>query len=398
MIPIGRLGQVRPDRLKVLFYQFFPGGGIGRYTHELLEELSGRPDVEVDLACLPSFEWLGKAKYPVWPHLREIGHPVAWRRRLRFLIAQYANPRRLIRHARTTRPDIVHFSNINHLSLPFWWRGLRRLGVKIVATAHDVRRAQGIVHHGFESRQLRFFYRESDALFVHSEAQRSDLIDFSSADPRRVHIVPHGLYDYGAPTAGRDELRRRYALPENKQIALFFGMLRDDKNLDLFLRALVPHRDLVHVFVAGSGQGGRHRAVDFYRNLARELGIETAVTFREGYVPETEVPDLFEAADWVALPYSRNFTSQSGVLNVAARYRRPVLLSKSPTFEETLRACDVGCLVEPDDEPSLARGIQEIQARIAAHHRHQFEEYDLLFGWGENANRTVDVYRALLGR
>jgi glycosyltransferase involved in cell wall biosynthesis len=101
-------------------------------------------------------------------------------------------------------------------------------------------------------------------------------------------------------------------------------------------------------------------------------------------------------SDWVALPYSRTFTSQSGVLNVAAWYRRPVLLSDTPTFRETAEQCDIGCLVEPDNMDAIGEGIGRIVERVEARHIHQFDEYLSRFGWEENIDRTVRVYRDLI--
>src|SRR5262249_52006660 len=163
-----------------------------------------------------------------------------------------------------------------------------------------------------------------------------DLIDFARVDPARIHVVPHGPYDYGPPRATRAALRERLHWPSDKRVALFFGNIRDEKNLDLMLRAMPRFRDRLHLVVAGSANVPGHHVMGYYRNLADSLGVSGSVTFLGGYIPDADVADLFEACDWVAMPYSRTFTSQSGVLNVAMTYRRPVLAARAPTLEETL--------------------------------------------------------------
>ena len=50
------------SKIKVAFYCFFPGGGIGQYTHELLTQLMCLESLTVSLYCPPNFEWLNKAK------------------------------------------------------------------------------------------------------------------------------------------------------------------------------------------------------------------------------------------------------------------------------------------------------------------------------------------------
>lgn len=383
------------SRLKVLFYCCFPGGGIGRYTHELLQRMSGFPGVEVELACLPGFHWRGAAGYPIWPGLREISHPTAWRRRSRFLIGQFANPTRLFRRARDTGADIVHLSNINHLTFD-WWKRLTNAGpFRVVATAHDVRRAKAMLNRGYEDRQLKRFYQRADALFVHSRAQARELRDFAGVRDERIHLVPHGPYDYGRPSAETFELRSRLGLPRDKQIALFFGNIRDEKNLELLIRSWPHFSHDTQLVVAGRGDGGMHRPIGYYKSLVQQLSLSHAVTFLDRYIPDEAVADLFAASDWVALPYSRTFTSQSGVLNVAVCYNRPVVTSRTATINEMLDQYDIGVCVEPDDSAALVAGIESLQARLRTGHQHEFEKYRHEFSWDEAARRTLEVYASL---
>ncbi|MGQ0633590.1 MAG: glycosyltransferase family 4 protein [Planctomycetaceae bacterium] len=383
------------QRVRALFYAFFPGSGIGRYTHELLRELSRRRDVSAELACLPNFHWRDQATYPVWPGLREISHPRAWRRRLRFVLAQVENPRRLIARARATDAAVVHLSNINHLTFPLWNRWLRKGSLRVVATVHDVRRQRGIINLRYEERQLQRFYQQADGLFVHSHSQLVDLTTFADVDPARVHIVPHGPYDYGPASAPPEILRSRLGLPLDRQVALFFGNVRDEKNLDLLLEVLPPFADQVHLVVAGPTDVPGHKGRAHYRGRVESLGLTDAVTFIDGYIPDQSIPDLFAACDWVAMPYSRTFTSQSGVLNVAMSYHRPVLATSAPTLAETLAGVRVGVVVEPDCREALAAGTSRLQGRLAAAETWEFGEYLRRFSWAENARQTAEVYRAL---
>ncbi|WP_197532826.1 glycosyltransferase [Symmachiella macrocystis] len=383
--------------MRVLFYLLFPGSGIGRYTHELLTHLSTQDDVDAELACLPTFHWLAEAEYKTWTGLREIGHSIAWRRRLRFLTAQFANPQLLCRRIDEQRADIVHFSNINHFSFPFWRRALDATGVKVVATVHDVRRQAAMVNRRYETHQLKNFYRRADALFVHSQAQADDLAEFAGINLEKLHVVPHGPYDYGLPSAARDTLRNKYGLPLDKQIALFFGNIRDEKNLTGLLKVLPVFRENLHLVVAGRAGAKGHCTIANYQALSRSLEISDSVTFIDGYIPDCDIPDLFQLCDWVALPYREHFTSQSGVLNVAAQYKRPVLVSSAPTFIETLNQCDIGVVTDADDAARLKMGVEEIMNRIQSRYEHAFEEYITQFGWEENAARTIEVYSALCG-
>lgn len=357
--------------------------------------MAGVPDVQIELACLESYHWRQSARYPLWPGLLEISDSRAWRRRSRFLISQFVNPARLYRRALATDARIVHLSNINHLTFAYWNRLASRGGVRVVATAHDIERPKPMINRAYEDRQLKRFYRRADALLVHSRAQAAHLQAFADVAPERIHCVSFGPFDYGRPTATKGEIRARLGVPPHKKLALFFGNIRDEKNLELLLRSMPAFRDELHLLVAGRGDAGAHRPVGYYRTLAKELSLEEQVEFLDHYIPDDQVPDLFEACDWAALPYSRSFTSQSGVLNVAMSYRRPVLATDAPTLGETLTTSNVGVVVESDSVRALADGIRSLHERLSNGSTFDFENYLARNGWASNVRQTIDIYRSL---
>jgi len=388
----------RPARpIRVGVYIFFPAGGIGRYTYEWLRVLGRMPEVEAEIICTPDFQWKGAEEYATWDGLRSISHEVPLLRRIRFVKGQFVNPLRSLRHVEEANLDIIHIANINHFSFPFWRKALEKSHARVTVAVHDVLRQNAILNRMWEDRQLRAFYRFADALFVHSGYQASELIDFAGVAPSRIHEVPHGPYPHGAPTSDRETLRGRLGLPANHQVALFFGQIRDEKNLDAFIRAMALARADLHLLVAGS-VGARHRGVKHYRQVAEQAGVADRVTFLDRFIPDEEVPDLFTASDWVTLPYRNTFTSQSGVLNVAAHYERPVLVSSSPVLHETVQRCDIGVACAGDSVPALAEGIERIAQQVRRRHAYAFDEYREAYSWEENARRTLAVYRQLLGR
>src|SRR4029078_5730659 len=94
-------------KLRVLWYLFFPGSGIGQYTHGVLNHFQQFDDFETELVCLPTYECLHTARYRTWPGLREFGHRNPIRRKLRFLTAQAVNPARFWRRVDQQKADLV---------------------------------------------------------------------------------------------------------------------------------------------------------------------------------------------------------------------------------------------------------------------------------------------------
>ena len=387
-----------PDRtrpLRVGFYMFFPGGGIGRYTHKLMEAMGKRSGVEVEVICTPDYQWAHADRYATWDGLASISHDIPTLRRWRFLKGQFVNPKRAIEHAVSADLDVLHLANINHLTFPYWRPKIEGTDIKVVASAHDVKRGKSIISRRWEDRQLKAFYRFADALFVHSDYQVRELAAFADVPQEKIHVVPHGPYSHGAVDGSQTTLREKWDLPLDRRVALLFGKIRDDKNLDSLLRALNRTEQPLSLVVAGS-EDARHHGIDHYRQLANELGVMECVRFVPRRIKDEEVGELFVASDWVALPYGNDFTSQSGVLNVAAHYERPVLVSSAPVLRETVQTCDIGVACPGDTPAVLAEGIETMHRRLEAGHSHAFDAYCRQFSWEENTAHTLTVYRELL--
>lgn len=381
--------------IRACFYVFFPAGGIGRYTNELSGALNARAEVSVDVVCAPDFQWKDAPEYEAQAVLKSISHSVPLLRRLRFLQGQFTNPKRCIRYAVEHGADIIHFANVNHLSFPFWRKPLEQSGIRVALSAHDVKRQKSIINRAWEDRQLKAFYRFADALFVHAAYQADELVEYAGVRRDKIHIVPHGLYAYPLARISQQEARAELGIPTDRRVALFFGQIRDEKNLDQLIHGLQMSTAKPHLVVAGNA-GGRHRGIDFYQDYARRHGVDHLITFIPKYIPDEKVGELFVASDWVALPYSNVFSSQSGVLNVAAFFERPVLVSSSPVLRETVATCDIGVVCDGDTAAAIADGIDRMDRRIRDGHQHQFQVYQERYSWQENARLTVDVYKALL--
>lgn len=393
--PVPVLDLTRP--LRVGFYIFFPGGGIGRYTHKLMESMGCRSEVEVEAICTSDYKWTHSDGYATWDGLASISHDIPTLRRWRFLKGQFVNPVRAIDHAESRGLDVLHLANINHLTFPYWRPKIEKTGVRVAASAHDVKRQKSMISRRWEDRQLKAFYRFAGALFVHSDYQARELVEFADVPRERIHVVPHGPYAHGSVEDASTALRRKWGIPSDQRVALFFGKIRDEKNLDGLLRALHLTEQPLHLIVAGR-EDGNHRGIDHYRQLANDLDVANQVTFIPRFIEDAEVAELFVASDWVALPYEDVFTSQSGVLNVATHYERPVLAGSAPVLQETVQACDIGIACSGEKPEDLSAGIDAMHERLEGEHDHAFEDYRRRFSWDENVRRTIDVYEELCAR
>ena len=78
------------------------------------------------------------------------------------------------------------------------------------------------------------------------------------------------------------------------------------------------------------------------------------------YLAEPEVPAYFRRADLVVLPHRE--VDQSGVLNVALAFGKPIVMSAVGGFEEVAQDTGAGRLVPPEDPGALAAALRELLA------------------------------------
>jgi glycosyltransferase involved in cell wall biosynthesis len=278
---------------------------------------------------------------------------------------------------RRFQPDVVHAQGA---VIPVIERSLYRgLHPAVrVCTVHDVE--------GHERRHwlgsFARFYAGFDALICHSSSSQERIR--AVLPGVSVSMIPHGRY---TPLAvrqhERSEARALLHIPEGARVALMFGFIRPYKGLDLFLDAvgLASRSDPT---VLGVVAGRPLYDVSASRRAADRRGIP--VRWDLGFIPRDDVASYFAAADVVALPYVE--TSDSGVIELAAAFGRPVVVTSAGGMAEAFERYGVGRLVPSGDVAALAEAM--------------LGSYDpasgspVLNSWESVATRTESLYRDLL--
>ena len=280
--------------------------------------------------------------------------------------------------------DVVHYQ---WLALEALDAALLARGAPRVFTSHNVlRRGGGRLQEAGPRRVA----EAVDAVVVHSRVSARAMTDRYGADPAKVHVIPHGAFDYLASQPDEAPLPPELAAVEGPVI-LSFGILRPYKGVDVLIDAFAgiegaelwvvgrPWMDVAPLRAAAARAGGTVRFVD-------------------RFVAERELPAYFRRADVVALPYRD--IDQSGVLYTALAFGKAIVASSIGGFAEV--ADDHGALVPvpPGDVAALrealavlvsdpaARAAQEARAAAAAAGP---------YSWDEAARLTLALYDELTG-
>jgi glycosyltransferase involved in cell wall biosynthesis len=295
----------------------------------------------------------------------------------------------MLRYRRVAlQADVVHFQWLTAPVLDQWLLPSRR---PVVLTAHDLLPREP--RPGQLAAQRRLLSRV-DAVVVHSQYGRAQLVSGLGLPAERVHVIHHGAFSHAvdgprAPlpaelsaAAGAD------ADGAGRPVVLFAGLLRPYKGLDTLLRAWSGVSG-AELWIAGRPM----------MDLAplRALGGD-GVRWVPRFVSDGELGTLLDRADIVVLPYARTQRfDQSGVLATALAFGKAIVVSDIGGFSEV---ADAGAarLVVPDDAAALEAALSELVADPAARERLAAGALAAARGpysWDAAAEATLALYERL---
>ncbi len=307
---------------------------------------------------------------------------------------------RVIHMIQRIKPDIIHFQALRLPWLDWLFIAIiKRLDCKMIFTVHNTKDHED---NQFQQRRLDKVYKSCDLLFVQTAFSKNELLQKLDFDANRIHLAPRGtvLWQYEAiaePTSLHDP-RQFWNYNHDDEIVLMFGLIRAYKGADLLIKSLAllkEKRPKLKVIIAGACYN--QKLVETYKDLARELGVETLVRFQIERIDDGLVASLFRVADLIALPYTR--IDQSAVLVTAYSHEKPVIASETGGFIENVIDGETGYLFKTGEAEDLAQKIEMSFNR--PDHLRQMGQNALAFVqshylWQTTAKATLNGYRAIL--
>jgi len=353
--------------------------GTGVYAARLLEQLSGDPELAVNV-------------FDGWPAPTRGGGIL--RRRLKFA------------------------GNMawTHLDLPLrLWRGNFDLlhapafiaPVKapcpVVITMHDITYLLYPSHFArwwvrYMTSVVPITVKSAAAIICGSEHSKRDLLEAYKLTPGRVHVVPYGVdherFRPGTPLhagwAQQAGIREGYIL--------HVGELSHRKNIPALLRAIAQLRSQGkwgerQLVLAGAEAPGMLGA-DEIRETIKQQELSAHVVLA-GRVADKHLPGLYSQAGLLVMPSLYEGFGFPVLEAMAAG--TPVVSSNTSSLPEV--AGDAAILVSPQDITALAEAIMEVlsQPKRAADLRAKGLVWAQQFNWQRTATETIAVYRGVVG-
>ncbi|MCD4750657.1 MAG: glycosyltransferase family 4 protein [Thermoanaerobaculales bacterium] len=230
--------------------------------------------------------------------------------------------------------------------------------------------AIGVVHNPVDHESSSFRRRAAeqvlsrcDGLFTHAQVLAQELAASFPDQPIGHHVLPPPVQRGEA--CSRKPARERLGVSPDEFLALFFGLIRPYKGVDVLLDAMAElgGQSSWRLIVAGEPWG------DLGKDLpaqVQRLDLGNRVELRLKWISEREVEEFLAAADLVILPYRSG--TQSAVAPLALSRGVPVLSTRVGGLGEMVEHGVNGLLVGPGSADELSKGLENLlgEGRLSA--------------------------------
>ena len=247
-----------------------------------------------------------------------------------------------------TAASILAGGQVDVLLLPFWHASLtpalrgvaKRVkkmspSTKVVALMHNSSSHDSA---SVDKWLVKRFLNRVDSCVTLSESVKDEVI---ALDPTmECKVLFHPLYDHYPKAYDKQGSREALGVPSGAKLALFFGLIRPYKGLDVLLKSAKNLSSDIHILIAGECYGPWGE----YQKMIDESGCNERIHIIPRFVEEAELPEIFSATDCLILPYLS--ASQSGVVATSIHYNIPIIASNVgdlPSSIETGVTAWLGC-------------------------------------------------------
>ncbi|MBI5661024.1 MAG: glycosyltransferase [Ignavibacterium album] len=326
-------------------------GGNALYVSFLYETLSKEFDVMIYNYKLlyPSFLFPGKTQFELSNEVKKIPSE---------RIVNSLNPFNWIKVAsriNSEKPDLIIFD---------WWHPYFALCHFFISSFINKKLKKRIlfITENYISHEGHFIDRLLTRIGLYNSRYFIALSEKVDSELRKnfkdINIFRSELPVYNHLTGNTDkieELKSKFSINSNDNVLLFFGYVRKYKGLDILIEALalvISEMKNIKLLVAGEFYENQK----IYNDLIKKYNLQNHVLFFNQYIPNEKVKEFFLVSDVVVLPYRS--ATQSGILNLAYGFRKPVIVTKVGGLSEFVLDGQTGFIVNDPEPKHIADTIK----------------------------------------
>jgi len=276
-------------------------------------------------------------------------------RQLHFLYRSFVNPWRFYKFLKKQQDAIVVFNDFDQLSSFLWSFFFKKLKRRHLfgVILHDPDRDRYFPKKEISVYTMKKVMSVMDVAFHHGYIP---VKSYYSETLRKVEI-PHGIY-----TPAPVDTSFQSLLQEQKgkyNLIGILGNIRDEKNYELIIESLkdLPNTKLL---IAGAPANSSINT-QIYRDKITQEGLEERVIWVEKFLTDNELAAAITVCDLISLYYKKTFTSQSGILNLIAPFKKRLIVSNvESSLKQVVFRYQIGVLVEPDNKYAFIEAAKDL--------------------------------------
>jgi starch synthase len=385
-------------------------GGAGVHVEYLSKALAER--VAVEVRCFGDQQvddpQLHVKGYPRWAEAGQGTDP-------RFVGALDAFNRSLLMAKDTLDADIVHchtwYTDMGGIIASQLW------GVPYVLTIHSLEPLRpwkveqlGNAYH-LSSWMERTAIEQAAAIVAVSKETREDVLRLFNVDPEKVHVIYNGIDLAEYRKASSTAALVKHGIDPTRPFVLFVGRITRQKGIIHLVNAIPQIDPSLQIVLCAGAPDTPAIGEEMRERVAAVSASRPGVIWIAEMLPRPEVIELYSQAAVFCCP---SVYEPFGIINLEAMAcETAVVASAVGGIKEVVVPGETGELVEltlkegsfdPLDQATfsadLAAAINKVgldpalQERYGAHGRKRVEDH---FSWGAIAERTIELYRSLVG-
>jgi glycosyltransferase involved in cell wall biosynthesis len=408
-------------------------GGVGRYTHNLVNELK-RQGLEVYVACDNRGKGDFVGLYPKNMHNSEILLDLVNRIKPDVVHVQY-EPGLYGLELHSLRPNSIHTtidSFYNKCKIPIvttfhseynfrQWMRIPQIKINkkdslpISEKSTEDKKCKLLLNLKDRLDNINTYWKflinfeafqnqnkekllKSNAGIVFSEYMKAIIGEKrsnKSQSSSKVKLLYHGA----EPATSIDGISKKDArirfpsLPQNKKdrIALAFGFMTVGKGWDIIEKMKVPNNWTIVINSSVNHTTGESIQIDNLTSVKGTNGNHRIINLSQEYLPEEDLSALFFASDAVLLPYK--LTSGSGVMFDALGHGIPFIASDLPFFKE-FASKGLGIITKRTPHAFVA-ALLELENNYDKY-KHAVERFKENLKWTTVARNHIELYNSIV--
>ena len=276
-------------------------------------------------------------------------------RQLHFVYRSFVNPMRFYKFLKMQQPAVVVFNDFDQLTSLFWGFFFRKLRKRHLfgVILHDPDRDNYFTQREISVYTMKKVMSVMDVAFHHGYIPDKS---YYNNTLRKVEI-PHGIYT-PAPVDPGFQLFLQEKKGTSKLIGIL-GNIRDEKNYEIIIETL---KDLpnVKLLIAGAPANSSINT-QLYRDKIKQHGLADRVIWVEKFLTNNELTAAITVCDVISLYYKETFTSQSGILNLIAPFKKRVIVSNTESsLKKVVSKYQIGILAEPNNKHAFVEAANDL--------------------------------------